>query len=304
MSKERLLERLNKVEQIACATKWSRLFHNPYKYISAIFFRKFTYAKTHQEKIVHTPAFFGGDMIIALPAATDIYLTGGKSHGSEIRLARFLINYLSAGDHFIDIGAHYGYFTLLAATIVAEHGKVFAFEPAKDTFRILSKNCHTKKNIRIFNEAVSDENGTLTFFQFPNMYSEYNSLDIHQFENEDWYQSNKPEKITVNAQTLDSIVNQQQIKASIIKIDVEGAEDKTIGGGVQFFTSQNPYIVMEYLSAERGNESHQKAAKQLQDLGYSSFVITENGHLKRIENIDGHLASAKTDSENIIFKRL
>lgn len=303
MSKERLLERLNKVERIAYATKWSRLLHNPYKYISAILFRKFTYTKTHHERIVQTPAFFGIDMTVALPAATDIYLTGGKSHSSEIRLARFLINHLSVGDHFIDIGAHYGYFTLLAAIIVGEQGKVFAFEPAKDTFQILSRNCATKKNIRIFNEAVSDEMGTLTFFQFPNMYSEYNSIDVHQFENEKWFQANKPLKITVEAKALDSIVREQQINASIIKIDVEGAEDKTIGGGIRFFTSQNPYIVMEYLSAERGNESHQKAARQLYDLGYKSFAIQKNGSLTPVKDIDQYLTETKTDSENIIFKK-
>lgn len=77
-------------------------------------------------------------MNIALPASTDIYLTGGKSHDSEIRLAKFLIKNLNQGDNFVDIGAHYGYFTLLGAHLVGKGGRVF-FEPGKSTYSLLEK---------------------------------------------------------------------------------------------------------------------------------------------------------------------
>lgn len=39
------------------------------------------------------------------------------------------INSLHAGDVAINVGAHIGYYTLLAARQVGENGRVFAFEP-------------------------------------------------------------------------------------------------------------------------------------------------------------------------------
>ncbi|XZF13675.1 FkbM family methyltransferase [Chitinophagaceae bacterium MMS25-I14] len=302
MIKGQLLAGLNKVEKIACSSKLSRLFLNPYKYIDAIFFRKFTYARNHQEKIVRAKLFFGDDITIALPAATDIYLTGGKSHDSEIRLARFLVNNLNENDHFLDIGAHYGYFTLLAAKLTGPDGKICAFEPARASFEILKTNCSINTAITCVNKAVSDTNNDLVFYQFPNMYSEYNSMDVQQFEQEEWFKDNKPEKIVIPALNLDTIIREYSIVPKIIKIDVEGAEDKVIKGGAGFFTgSQKVYLVMEYLSSERGNDAHQVATRQLQSWGYNSFVISGAGDLEPVNDISSYLQQAKLESDNIVF---
>src|SRR5690606_22546374 len=92
---------LDAVQNIARGSKLQRLRSNPAKYIYSVFFIKLLYKITKKEKIVSTPLFFNRPMTIALPASTDIYLTGGKSHDSEIRLARFMIQTLKPGDHFL-----------------------------------------------------------------------------------------------------------------------------------------------------------------------------------------------------------
>ncbi|MHB8285716.1 MAG: FkbM family methyltransferase, partial [Caulobacteraceae bacterium] len=49
---------------------------------------------------------------------------------TETSLVRSLV---AAGDHFIDIGANIGWFTVLASTLVGPSGRVTAFEPRPET---------------------------------------------------------------------------------------------------------------------------------------------------------------------------
>lgn len=46
---------------------------------------------------------------------------------------------LKPGATVLDIGAHHGYFSLLAARCVGKGGRVYAFEPAPGNFQILKK---------------------------------------------------------------------------------------------------------------------------------------------------------------------
>lgn len=304
MTSSEYLSKLDKVEKLACSTKWNRLFSNPAKYISAIFFKEFIYPRSKKEKLRPAELFFGKKMLVALPASTDIYLTGGKSHDSEIRLARFLINNLHQGQSFLDIGAHYGYFTLLAASLVGKTGKVLSFEPSRITYNILEKNCREfeLKNIQCFHEAVSDAKGKISFYEFPNLYSEYNSSSIEQFDNEAWLAQYKPEKVTVNARTIDQVLKEEHFRPDIIKIDVEGAEDKVIAGATDCLQHETQ-VVMEYLPPRRDNKAHQTAASMLLVAGYQAYIINREGKCEAVADIDAHLEANNTESDNIVFKK-
>ena len=71
---------------------------------------------------------------------------GGEFHmvvGSyENREIRFLLARLKAGDCFVDVGAHVGYFTLPAARRVGPSGRVVAFEPTSGSAKLLRENVH------------------------------------------------------------------------------------------------------------------------------------------------------------------
>lgn len=298
--RSKMINDINSVEEIAGLSKIRRLLRNPMKYFYAIAFRDFIYARNKREKLVDATLFYGKRMKIALPASTDIYLTGGKSHSSEIRLAKFLILNLNNGCHFLDIGAHYGYFTLIGSELVANEGLVFSFEPSDKSFSILSDNAAQLKNTFIHKKAVSDSTDNIVFYEFQNLQSEYNSSDVAQFENEEWFHDAPPSKIEVEATTIDLLV-QQNFKPDIIKIDVEGAEDKVIQGGINYFKSHTPQIVMEYLEPKRNNQNHKRAEKLLLGIGYHSHIINQNGVLEPINNIDDYLLSQKLESDNIVF---
>ncbi len=273
----------------------------PLKYIYAIGFRELLYKIRHKQKIVSTTLFFGRKMTIALPAATDIYLTGGKSHPSEVRLARFLIKSLHAGNSFMDIGAHYGYFTLLAAELVGHSGMVRSFEPASDSFNILSRNVADRKNITVFPVAVSDGVVNVAFYEFENMQSEYNSMEIGQFESEGWFKRKVPRKVSVPATTIDMVTEETGFRPDIIKVDVEGAEDKVVMGGQGFLQSRAPVIILEYLAVTRHNKAHQKAVALLRSWGYVAHIINKAGEVIPVSDIENNLKINGLNSDNIVF---
>jgi hypothetical protein len=109
--KHGLSESLENVARIARATAWNRFIHSPLRYITGQFFNKIIYPFSKEQKLVQAKTFFGVEMKVALPAGSDIYFTGGKSHPSEINLAYFLLKQVKPGSEFADIGAHFGYFT-------------------------------------------------------------------------------------------------------------------------------------------------------------------------------------------------
>lgn len=303
MTRTTLLSELDKVESIAKASRIGRLLTRPFRYVFAILYREWVYKKNKQPKEVVCRTFFGREMHILLPSSTDIYLTGGKSHESEIRLARLLIQVLKEGDVFVDAGAHYGYFSLLAAGLVGSRGKVLAFEAAPATFEILQKNSAGSGNITAHHLALSDREAALVFYEFPNQYAEYNALDIAQFEKEGWIGKNPPREYRVQAVSLEGFLAKENLRPTLIKIDVEGAEYQVIQGMQTFLMSANPIIVMEYLSGARSSEVYARSEALLVSLGYLPFAIEADGTLLPIKSAEQWMSEMKIASDNIVFRK-
>jgi FkbM family methyltransferase len=309
-----LENKLGQVEHLANASKMQRLLHNPWRYTWSQFFRTVIFPFTQKGVIRKAQTFMGHPLSILLPSGLDIFLTGGKTHDSEIRLARFLINHYKLQDYeitklqdsdscrpqfFIDIGAHVGYFSLIASVLLEEKGQIFTFEAAKGTFDVLEKNLKPFFNIKTFHNAVTDVETDLTFFEFPFSHSEYNTLHNEQFKNEAWYKKFKPEKIIVKGITLDSIVQKFELKNPLIKIDTEGAEAQVIKGGLMTFRTQKPIIIMEFLT--KNNDGHKEAYDILTNLNYQPHTINPSGLLIELTDIDTYFKANGLDSDNFVF---
>ncbi|HMP28664.1 MAG TPA: FkbM family methyltransferase [Saprospiraceae bacterium] len=301
MDKILLEQRLNKIDRITSGPKFIRFLFNPLNYLYSIFYRKIFYKKNKKGLHVIANTFFDVKMHLELPSATDIFIVGAKSHDSEIRLAKFMINNLNNAESFVDVGAHYGYFTLLGSRLVGEKGRVISFEASPSTYKVLHKNSHMISNIKSYKLAVSDENSNLKFYEFPNLYSEYNTFEIGQFENQKWFKEYKPQEISIESVTLDKIIAELKLFPKLIKIDVEGAEFKVINGVKSFLSMYSPFVVMEFLSENRRNSQHHAACKILESLGYLPHLIDKSGGLKKLESISQYLIDSRLDSDNIVF---
>jgi FkbM family methyltransferase len=302
-SREELLERLKHVEKVASFSKWRRAWHHPLKYIAAILHRLLIYPLTRKEWVTSSHTFFDHRMNLLLPSSTDIYLTRGKSHISEIQLARFLIKNLDPGDVFVDAGAHYGYFSLLASLLVGSDGRVVSIEAAPSTFTILSLNVISLPNVRAYQYALSDKSENLIFYEFPNLYSEYNTLNIKQYKDETWLKHYPPREIEITAKRLDDLLQELNIHPKVIKVDVEGAEHQVISGLLNYIEELSPIIIMEYLSEARSNQSHCEAVDLLREKGFQSYIIDLQGELIPVYEINQYFKDFGLDSENIVFKR-
>ena len=296
-----LFEKLAMAERLAQGSRWQRFLNAPGKYLFAMGFREFFYTRSYRARPAQVTTFFGLPMRVMLPAGTDLYLLGAKSHDSEVRLARLLLRHLKPGDTFVDVGGHFGYFTLLASRLVGLAGRVVAFEASRNTYAVLAENVRNQPNITAHHLALSDQHETISFFEFPVMYNEFNSMDVDQFRNEKWFAKFPPQRIDVPATRLDDVVQRENLQPTVIKIDVEGSELKVICGAADTLRRYRPLVVMEYLAPDRHNAAHRQAAALLIELGYRSYAPAQDGQLDACANLDAYLMQHGIESANFVF---
>jgi FkbM family methyltransferase len=131
-----------------------------------------------------------------------------------------------------DIGANVGYYARIMASRAE---KVYAFEPDPDNFALLKRNCKNYPNIEPIQSAVGDTVGTVDFFKVPNSAMRHSLID----------EGGGTQKISVACASLDNFVREKGIqRVSLIKIDVEGAEEKVFAG-MQELLKQHPVIIYE-----------------------------------------------------------
>jgi FkbM family methyltransferase len=84
-------------------------------------------------------------------AGANYLVSNEVKHGYELPTRNFLEKLLRPGDLFVDVGAHWGFFTLQAATHPAGGVRVIAFEPDPTNASILYRNA---SNHRLTNKIA------------------------------------------------------------------------------------------------------------------------------------------------------
>jgi FkbM family methyltransferase len=151
--------------------------------------------------------------------------------------ADFLKRSICAGDDVLDVGAHFGVFSVMMSRLVGNQGHVCSFEPTPSTHRVLSQvvNLNRCQNVSVHRLAISGENGTAAFFDTGTIASNANSL-IHQ--------DRMRSSVNVETVTLDTICTQQCLAPRVLKIDVEGAELSVLRGGFDTLKKERPLIAL------------------------------------------------------------
>ena len=146
----------------------------------------------------------------------------------EEQMTKLFQSIAKEGMVVVDLGANIGYYTLIAAKLVGEKGKVFAFEPEPDNYALLVRNIEENeyKNVCIpVPKAVSNRTGTMKLFLDP--YSKGN----HTIGPQVYDSQNTWGHILVDVTTLDKFFEKyNDSKIDVIKLDVEGAEEEAFDG--------------------------------------------------------------------------
>jgi FkbM family methyltransferase len=131
---------------------------------------------------------------------------------------------IKPGMTVVDLGANIGVYTLLAASLVGEEGKVYAFEPEPYNHTLLVKNVRANgyRNVVCVQRAVSNKSGEAVLFT--GQYRVSHSLSA--------FAAVEPEHgITVATTSLDEFFQKQGWPTiDFIKMNIEGWEWFVIDG--------------------------------------------------------------------------
>lgn len=176
---------------------------------------------------------------------------------------KFLRGLLQPGQKIIDIGANYGVYSLTMAKTVGNTGRVWAFEPASATARLLAEGIAINgfTHVVLDRSALSSISGTAQLSLYDN--SEMNSL----------VRDNKVKGAveSVPLKTLDECMKQYEWQhIDFMKIDAEGEELNIIKGGARFLDELSPLIQYEI---KADDDLHIDLVDSFSAIGYDSYRL-------------------------------
>lgn len=169
---------------------------------------------------------------------------------------------IHGGSVVYDVGAHVGFYTLLASKLVGPEGRVIAFEPLPRNLHFLRGHLRLNKidNVEIIERALSDSEDEVSFSEGENSFNA-------RIDPSGW--------VTVQTATLDELVARAGLPApDFVKMDIEGAEVLALNGARRMLTSHHPTIFL----TTHGPEINRDCVALLKELDYElTFLDREGG---------------------------
>ena len=216
-----------------------------------------------------------GGWWVALDDSTSDAIFKGRFETNEWKFVR---RFLTSGMTVLDIGAHHGFYAILASKAVGPAGAVIAFEPSPRERRRLGRHLALNRceNVRVEPFALSGRNGEAPFHVAARGESVFNSLRPPGTPG-------PVREIKVVTRSIDSYLSGARIsRVDFVKLDAEGAELDILLGADQLLQGRPRPVVMAEVSDLRTAKWGYPAAKILErpaGLGYEWFVPGVDGFL-------------------------
>jgi FkbM family methyltransferase len=185
----------------------------------------------------------------------------------EVQLLRRL---LRPGDVFVDGGAHVGVFTLLAAALVGETGRVVACEPVPENVRLLRANIALNRYhwVDTHMVALGAEAGRAELFSF----GSGSALGSFAPAVPDGSR-----RLTVAVRTLDELAAPFAPNVRLVKLDVEGAELLAVRGASALLESKADFLLeLEPEHLARQHARVEDIERLFSEAGYRGFEIRDD----------------------------
>jgi FkbM family methyltransferase len=193
-------------------------------------------------------------------------LMWGAAYEPPVR--KCLVALLRPGDTFVDIGAHIGFFSTIASSLVGPRGKVYAFEADSVLFQTLRSNASQFPWMIPYLRAVWNKSGPVAFSN-PKQAGESGWGKLVSIRNEGHIES-------IDAVSLDDWHKSVRLPPiRLIKIDAEGSEPFILEGAPGVIASTRPYLILELnegLLLEIGR-TRESVVATLRDKGYRIFPL-------------------------------
>lgn len=191
-----------------------------------------------------------------IPSSTNLSCWFGFYEFDKVELCCRLVG----GDGvFFDLGAHVGYFTILAAQLVGPGGQVWAFEPLPRNVGFLREHLRLNgiTNATVVEAGVADFSGTAPF---DNSLGGVACRLSHQGT------------ARVRVLSIDALVSGSEVpEPDYLKIDVEGAELSVLRGAHSTLVRARPTIFID----THGPMIHRECVSFLRGLGYHLESLRE-----------------------------
>jgi FkbM family methyltransferase len=206
---------------------------------------------------------------LELPSDDQVVLPWLREYGTwEPAEHAVVAGLLRPGMCFLDIGAHVGYYSVLASPLVGSAGRVISLEPEPRNFRLLARNlvAHGAFNARPLPAGAWSETRTLSLSR-----SDTNSGD-HQVS---------PDRVAgaveVACVRLDDLLAGQRV--DVVKTDVQGADHHALRGMAELIRLHRPAIVTEFwpLGIRRLGDRAPDVFASYQRLGYAISTVPDGG---------------------------
>jgi len=165
----------------------------------------------------------------------------------EQQLVALVKEVLTPGSVVYDVGANMGLYSVLFARLTGAEGHVYCFEANPVCVHFLRANLshNAVANADIIPLAIAQEAGWLRF----NI--NYGNSNLGLSEVSHFYAAKTGHEIQVECRDLDGVVSQLGLPPpGLIKIDIEGAEERAIRGMHSTLAAHLPILVLELHGAE------------------------------------------------------
>jgi len=194
----------------------------------------------------------------------------------ELSESRLVSGLLRPGDIFIDVGAHVGWFTTIAARQVGSDGQVIAIEPYPENAAALRTNLalNGAQNVLVVESALGNRPGTLRLRK---------GSDSGGVTALDWSTGGEAD---VPMTTLDDVAS--AITAiKLLKIDVEGWESHVLRGAAETLRrSANVLIEINRPALQKAASSPEELFNLLRNSGFTSFMTVGQTGIRRLHRGD------------------
>ncbi len=202
--------------------------------------------------------------------------------GFEDAERSFVERYLRPGMKVLDIGAHHGYYSLLASRKVGPSGLVLAIEPSpRERKRLrLHLRINRCKNVQIESRALGESKGTAELYVVRGTETGCNSLREPNVAQD-------TERITVSVECLDRVLQDRGIeRVDFVKLDVEGAELSVLRSAQDLLSRRpRPVFLVEVqdIRTRPWGYAAREVVRHLSSLDYRWFRILPGAEIAQID---------------------
>jgi len=183
---------------------------------------------------------------------------------------------LKSGDIVVEVGANFGFFTILAATLVGKAGKVTTFEANPDLVALLDATVEINgftDLVDVRAMAVTDSTGEVEFAIYNNFLGDGHIVSLCGIRHED------QKLVRVPAGTLDQQLH-GVADVRLLRLDAEGAEPSILRGSRALIARSPRLVILTEWGLVPGGDT-----SELQELvteGFTFHAVQHSGVLRQI----------------------